>query len=335
MRIAALLLSGIVATLLTFAVMFTAGWTHPPILSTQWGFRGTGMDQLITPFDKRALEQANKLPDPIDKASPDGDKATAVYQNVQVLKDLSADQFNRVMMGLAAWVAPPDQGCAYCHNTDNMADDALYTKKVARRMLEMTRDINANWKAHVGATGVTCWTCHRGQPVPSYVWFSNPAPAHAGGMSADNYGMGHPNAANGSTAMTYDPFSPLLDAKGVIRVQATQALPAMGSAGASIQATEQTYSLMMTLSKSLGVNCTFCHNSREFGQWGESTPQRVTAWPQRRLSRSARLDLPGGAARAARRRTETLLRNLPPGCEQAAARRANGEGLARARRRGQ
>ena len=34
----------------------------------------------------------------------------------------------------------------------------------------------------------------------------------------------------------------------------------------------------MAISNGLGVNCTFCHNTREFGQWAESTPQRVTAW---------------------------------------------------------
>jgi photosynthetic reaction center cytochrome c subunit len=26
------------------------------------------------------------------------------------------------------------------------------------------------------------------------------------------------------------------------------------------------------------VNCTFCHNSRSFSDWEQSTPQRVTAW---------------------------------------------------------
>ena len=48
--------------------------------------------------------------------------------------------------------------------------------------------------------------------------------------------------------------------------------------GASIQTTEQTYALMIQMSESLGVNCTFCHNTRAFSQWPESTPQRVTAW---------------------------------------------------------
>ena len=122
MKTTGILFGAVIAFLLTFAMLFTAGWTAPPILSTQWGFRGTGMDQLTTPAVQRALKAANVLPDPIDPASPDGDKATAVYQNVQVLTDLSADQFNRVMLGLGAWVGG-EQGCAYCHNTDNMADD--------------------------------------------------------------------------------------------------------------------------------------------------------------------------------------------------------------------
>ena len=93
------------AFLLTVAMLLTAGWTAPPIHSVQGGYRGTGMDELSTPASERLLALANALPDPIDKASPDGDKATAVYKNVQVLTDLSADQFNRVMLGLAAWVA--------------------------------------------------------------------------------------------------------------------------------------------------------------------------------------------------------------------------------------
>ena len=274
MKTAGILLGAVVAFLLTFAMLFTAGWTAPPIISTQGGYRGTGMDQLTTPKAQKILKAANSLPDAIDPASPDGDKATATYQNVQVLTDLSADQFNRVMLGLAAWVGG-EQGCATCHNPENMADDSLYTKKVARRMLQMTRHINADWQPHVGVTGVTCYTCHRGQPVPAYIWHNEPGPA-AAGFAATNDGFGHPNKVNGSTAMSADPFTPLLEGAGKIRVQATQALPV--GTGASIQSTEQTYSLMIAMSKGLGVNCTFCHNTREFGQWAESTPQRVTAW---------------------------------------------------------
>ena len=51
-------------------------------------------------------------------------------------------------------------------------------------MIEMTRHINATWKPHVADTGVTCYTCHRGQPVPANIWFTGPrAP---GNMSGQN-----------------------------------------------------------------------------------------------------------------------------------------------------
>jgi len=274
MRNIFLLFAVAAVVLLTTAMLFTAGWSHPPIHGQQTGFRGTGMVQLSTNESQRLLKFANKLPDPIDKASPDGDKATSVYKNVQVLTDLSVDQFNRVMLGMAAWVAPADQSCAYCHNTNNMADDHLYTKRVARVMLKMTRHINKEWQPHVGVVGVTCYTCHRGKPVPTYTWFKGERVTQ--GFATNNAGLGHPDMANGSSGLNTDPFSGYLNDKEPIRVQATKALPV--GYGAPIQATEKTYSLMMAFSKSLGVNCTFCHNSRDFGNWADSTPQRVTAW---------------------------------------------------------
>jgi photosynthetic reaction center cytochrome c subunit len=157
--------------------MFTAGWVHPPILSTQTEFRGLALDQLTTPAAARLIKVANTLPDPIDPAPPGGDKATSVYRNVQVLNDLTVDQFNRVMLAMAEWVAPADQSCNYCH-AEYMYQDDKYTKRVARRMLQMVRDINKNWQKHVGANatatsapvGVVCYTCHRGAPVPKYTW---------------------------------------------------------------------------------------------------------------------------------------------------------------------
>jgi photosynthetic reaction center cytochrome c subunit len=276
----------IIAFFLTVAMLFTAGWNFPPIHSSQSGYRGTGMDQLVTPSTERLLKLANALPDPIDPASPDGKRAKDVYKNIQVLTDLSEDQFNRTMLALASWVAPQDgdnAGCAYCHNTENMADDSLYTKKVARRMIQMTRHLNQDWKTHVGLTGVTCYTCHRGQPVPKNIWFSNPGPPRAGGFATNNNGFGHPNKVNGSSEMTLDPLTPTLEGSEEIRVEGTEALPS--DFGASIQTTEQTYSLMMYISTSLGVNCTFCHNTRAISQWAQSSPQRVTAWYGIRLAR--------------------------------------------------
>ncbi len=272
----------VVLALLTCAMLLGAGWRRPPVVATQTGYRGTGMNQISNPVDEAALKFANTLPDKIDPASAEGEKATTTYKNVKVLTDLSTDQFNRVMLSITQWVAP-EQGCGYCHNVENLADDGLYTKIVARRMLEMNRHINTDWKQHVAATGVTCYTCHRGEPVPSNIWFNDPAAPHAGGYASTNNGMGHPVVANGSTTMPYDPFSSHLETpeavstKDSIRVESTQALPVSGQ-GASIQTVDSTYALMIHMSESLGVNCTFCHNSRQFADWSQSTPQRVTAW---------------------------------------------------------
>jgi photosynthetic reaction center cytochrome c subunit len=47
---------------------------------------------------------------------------------------------------------------------------------------------------------------------------------------------------------------------------------------------------MMHMSQGLGVNCTFCHNSRAFGSWAQSPPQRLTAWHGIRMARAVNND---------------------------------------------
>ncbi|OYV00439.1 MAG: hypothetical protein CFE26_23990 [Verrucomicrobiales bacterium VVV1] len=62
------------------------------------------------------------------------------------------------MNAISTWVAPQEgdnAGCAYCHNLENMASDEVYTKVVARRMIQMTRAINTQYTSHVAETGVT------------------------------------------------------------------------------------------------------------------------------------------------------------------------------------
>jgi len=180
------------------------------------------------------------------------------------------------MASITTWVSP-QQGCTYCHNTANMADDSLYTKRVARRMLQMVQHINSAWPSHVQATGVTCWTCHRGQPVPSNIWFNSPDTApQVSGMAEAHTGKNLANAAAGDSALPYDPFTPFLEYDNNIRVEGTTALPTGNRQ--SIKQTDWTYSLMIHFSQALGVNCTYCHNSRSFRDWSQSTPQRVTAW---------------------------------------------------------
>jgi photosynthetic reaction center cytochrome c subunit len=261
------------------AVANLVRWERPPMASEQYGYRGTGMEGITNPRKAAVLAAANAAPAPQEKVTPSGTKASATYQNVKVLGDLDTEEFNRLMAAITEWVAPTEgdnAGCNYCHNPENLADDSVYTKVVARQMILMTRDINANWKPHVKETGVTCYTCHRGRAVPQNVWFQDNGPAHALGMSASRQGQNVASKVAGSTSLNYDPFSALLAKDAQIRVVGKTALPA--KPGASIQATEQTYSLMMHMSQALGVNCTFCHNSRQFANWKESRPQRVTAW---------------------------------------------------------
>ena len=164
-----------------------------------------------------------------------------------------------------------------------MALAALYTKVVARRMLQMTRDINTKWKAHVGVTGVTCYTCHHGQQIPSKAWFLDPGPPPAHGLMMTATGKNIPAGIAGLSSLPYDPLTPFLLDDQAIRDQGTTALPTGNRQ--SIKQAEWTYSLMMYFSSSLGVNCTYCHNTASFQSWDLSPPTRATAWYGIRMAR--------------------------------------------------
>jgi photosynthetic reaction center cytochrome c subunit len=264
-----------------------AGCERPPVETKQGGFRGMGMEQVINPRSDAVLAAKNVLPAAIPPAPAEGPPVTSVYKNVQVLTDLNVAQFTRVMLAITQWVAPPDQSCNYCHGA-NMASDDRYTKVVARRMLQMTRHINADWKDHVGATGVTCYTCHRGNAVPQNVWFTSAGDSATTGLIAGNAGKNKPSTTAGLSALPTDPFTMYLLGDRNIRVIADSPMP--GGDHSSIKQTDFTYSLMIHMSESLGVNCTYCHNTRSFAVWDQSTPKRVNAWYGIRMARDLNND---------------------------------------------
>ena len=220
----------------------------------QHGYRGTGMETNYDPDDIAKTAAYNQAPKPLPPAPPG---PPGQYKNVQVLTNISAAEFGRTMTAMSAWVAGGPGNCAYCHNTANFASDSLrtggliYTKLVARMMLRMTRHVNADYTRHVGGTGVTCYTCHRGKPLPNGLWF----------YTNENQILRH-----------------YLD-RDDIRVQSHTIEPQPGAAAnrTAIRQTYNTYALMVTQSKALGVNCTYCHNSRAWTSWEESTPKRVVA----------------------------------------------------------
>jgi len=140
----------------------------------------------------------------------------------------------------------------------------------------------------VGDTGVTCYTCHRGKPVPAEVWFAPADRKHAANsVMGDLAGQNIASTAAVYSSLPYDPFTPYLLKDLPIRVNGNEALKMTGAAAnrASTKQAEFTYALMMHMSDSLGVNCTYCHNTRAFQSWSEAPPQRVTAWHGIRMAR--------------------------------------------------
>jgi photosynthetic reaction center cytochrome c subunit len=250
------------------------GCERPPIDAKQTGFRGTAMVEINNPRTQEKLAAENIVPVSV-AASPDGPKASAVYKNVKVLGNLSEAQFTSFMVAMTAWIAP-NEGCGYCHNVQNFADDSVYTKNVSRTMIQMTQNINSNWNAHVKDTGVTCYTCHRGNAVPKEIWFDT-AEKKKGGMLGNRNGQNQPLPAVGYASLPNQPFSSyFLAGKDAARITGPTALPT--GHVKSIQETESVFAVMIHQSNALGVNCTYCHNSRAFAEWEESPPQRAQAW---------------------------------------------------------
>lgn len=261
--------------------MLLAGCEIGPKKSSQEGYRGTGINQIVNP--KLAAAQA---PIPANVyATPDdsGPRASETYQNVQVLGGVSTERFNHLMANMNNWVVPAaglpveEQGCNYCYNPNNMASDEKYTKVVARKMIQMTQTINASYSSHVQGTGVTCWTCHRGNAVPAYKWAA--AKGDPDKLWGNKRGQNTPAQSVAFASLPYDSFSSYLKDDGVnnIRVASDKALPSPDHVVSTKEA-EKTYGLMMHMSQGLGVNCTYCHNSASFRAWNMSSPQRAVAW---------------------------------------------------------
>ncbi len=90
-------------------------------------------------------------------------------------KNISTDSLDKIMDGFNAMLGVD---CKYCHVRDKKADTLMFDKddksekEIARKMMRMTTDINKNYfrfnEAVTGKEiqGVTCYTCHRGTPMP-------------------------------------------------------------------------------------------------------------------------------------------------------------------------
>ncbi len=93
-----------------------------------------------------------------------GKKAGEYYKNIQVLKDIDADQLLPSMQFIAASLGVE---CETCHVQGANEKDDKQAKLTARKMMLMTDEINKN--NFNNRRQVTCYSCHRGaeQPVPT------------------------------------------------------------------------------------------------------------------------------------------------------------------------
>jgi len=79
------------------------------------------------------------------------------------LKLLPADE--NLIPTMRSFAAALGQKCDFCHVQGDFASDEKHHKEIARHMITMAKEINANFPD--GKTHVTCYTCHRGTTEPA------------------------------------------------------------------------------------------------------------------------------------------------------------------------
>jgi len=95
------------------------------------------------------------------ESNPATETAGQHFKNIQVLKDIPADELIPTMQFVAGALGVD---CEFCHVQHAMDKDDKKEKQTARKMMEMELGIN---KSHFhGELEVTCYTCHRGAPHP-------------------------------------------------------------------------------------------------------------------------------------------------------------------------
>jgi len=92
---------------------------------------------------------------------PRGRSAAETYQNIQVLKDIPADQLVPAMQFITYSLGVE---CSYCHVEGALEKDDKKPKQTARKMMQMMAAINRD--NFDSKQVVTCNSCHRGATHP-------------------------------------------------------------------------------------------------------------------------------------------------------------------------
>lgn len=124
----------------------------------------------------RAVVVAGALAAAVAGATPAGAQeptqpGIAESPTITVLKGLMVPQFE---VEMRHFVQALGVNCGGCHVPRNFASEDHPRKAIARRMIEMTRDLNAqyfpNFTPADGESSlgrVTCYTCHQGTTQPA------------------------------------------------------------------------------------------------------------------------------------------------------------------------
>ena len=103
-------------------------------------------------------------------AQPPAAPAMVETPTVKLLTGLTVPEFEAEMQLMTQALG---LSCGSCHVRGNFASDANPRKLAARRMIEMTRALNAQYfSAYKPAEGesrlgrITCFTCHQGDSRP-------------------------------------------------------------------------------------------------------------------------------------------------------------------------
>lgn len=251
-------------------------WGQPfAVEAAQTGPAGTGMS--VTKFVTTAnrpdptlegyTSSAPVVPQPGDQLAGDA------YPDAEpLLAGLTVANYDRLVEAMRTWTGIPTL----------FDGEETYQTEVARQMIQMTQSLNSDWEAHTnssGAGGVNCYTCHRGEPVPSDVWYriAPVVDAMAGWSANQNF----VTIQSQYTSLPSDALEKFLLETNTIVVHSLESRVAEHPSDPEVatwQDTERTFSLMNYISNSLGVNCVFCHNSRAFySLQGENTPQWALA----------------------------------------------------------
>src|ERR1041384_4681850 len=83
------------------------------------------------------------------------------FKNIQIFKTLPATDLDPTMAFISGSLGVR---CSYCHAANGFDKDDKPAKSAARRMIQMVFALNKG--SFNGDRAVSCYTCHRGNPVP-------------------------------------------------------------------------------------------------------------------------------------------------------------------------